>query len=105
MLDDVTVGPFLEQPARKNAPPFVVLDATHIKLHEGSGFGNILPRRGHFACTQAHDGIANAQRLSGLHGQIAGQAVAFIEQPDDCHAVFHRRAHFGSGFDSSTGPV
>jgi len=49
VLDHIAIGPFAEDPARKDAVPFVVALILHRQLDEGAGFGRILPRRGLFA--------------------------------------------------------
>jgi len=92
VLDDIAVGPFAEQPAGKIAAPLAVGTAAHVQLHEGAGFLHILPGGRGLACLQADDGVADAQRLAGLHRQVAGQAVALVEQADHGGALGHRRA-------------
>jgi len=95
VLDDIAVGPFAEQPAGKGAPPFAVGAAAHVELHEGAGFLHIFPGRGGFARLQADDGVADAQRFARLHAEVAGQAVALVEQADDGGALGHRGAGQG----------
>lgn len=90
MLDHVTVGPFAEDPARKDAIPFVVALILHAKLDEGAGFRRILPRRGGFAGAQAHDRTTDADRFAGLHLDIANQPVALVEQTEHRDALVHR---------------
>lgn len=97
MLDDVTFGPLLEQPARKDAIPFIVALFLNGQLDEGAGFGRILPRCGLFAGAQAHDRPADAQTVAGLHLQLADQPVALVEQADHRDALFHR----GRAFDAA----
>ncbi|CCW16080.1 hypothetical protein EBBID32_4110 [Sphingobium indicum BiD32] len=97
MLHDVAVGPFAEQPAGKIAPPFAIGAAADVQLHEGTGFLHIFPRRAGFAGLKPHDRVAHAQRLARLHRQIAGQAVALVEQADHSHTLRHRRAGQGGG--------
>jgi hypothetical protein len=97
VLHDIAVGPFAEQPAGKIAPPFAVRTAAHIQLHEGAGFLHIFPWRAGFAGLQAHDCIAHAHRFARLHRQVAGQAVALVEQADHRHALRHGRAGQGGG--------
>nr|ART40346.1 K300 [uncultured bacterium] len=92
MLNDIAFGPFLEQPAGKDAPPFPVAGAAHVQLDEGAGFGRVFPWRGRLAGLQSDDGVADAERLAGLHRQVAGQAVALVEQADHGHPLRHRRA-------------
>jgi len=92
VLHDIAVGPFAEQPAGKIAPPFAVGAAAHVQLHESAGFLHIFPWRAGFARLQADDRIAHAQRFARLHGQVAGQAVALVEQADDGTTLRHRGA-------------
>lgn len=99
MLDDVAVGPFAEQPARKDAIPFVVALILHRQLDEGAGFGRILPRRGRLARAQPHDRAADAERFAGLHLELADQPVAFVEQSQHRDAFGHRcRALYTADF-------
>ncbi|KZE10926.1 hypothetical protein AVT10_06130 [Sphingomonas hankookensis] len=51
----------------------------------------LLPGRGAFACAQADDHVADARRLSGLQREVAGFAVALVEQADHRDALGHRR--------------
>ncbi|KQN06574.1 hypothetical protein ASE85_19830 [Sphingobium sp. Leaf26] len=90
MLHDITVGPFAEQPAGKIAPPLAIGAAAHVQLHEGAGFLHIFPWRAGFARLQPDDRIAHAQRFARLHRQIAGQAVALVQQADDGAPLGHR---------------
>jgi hypothetical protein len=94
MLNNVAVWAFLKKPAGEDASPFVVLWAADIKLHKGAGFRCFFPWCSGFTCAQANDGIAHTQRTTGLQRQIAGEAVAFVEQADDSHAILHRCARF-----------
>ncbi|MBB6125074.1 hypothetical protein FHS92_002831 [Sphingobium subterraneum] len=116
MLNDVAVGTVFEHPAGKDAPPFVVGVAAHIELHESAGVLKIFPRCGLLAGTQADNGVADAQRLTRLHLEIAGDAVAFVEQADDGDAFLHWRSGQRGGshgadrgivrsFRHRTGPV
>jgi len=89
MLHDIAVGPVAEQPAGKDAAPLIVRAAAHVELNESAGFRDIFPRRGGLAGLQADDCIAHAQRFARLHGQVAGQAVALVEQADDGGALGH----------------
>ncbi|NIJ39154.1 hypothetical protein FHR22_003888 [Sphingopyxis panaciterrae] len=97
MLDHVAVGAFLEQPARKDAIPFIVALILHRQLDEGAGFRRVFPWRGRLARAQAHDSAANARRIAGLHLEIANQAVALVEQAEHRDAVGHR----GRALDSA----
>lgn len=92
MLDDIAVGPFAEQPAGKVAAPLAIGTAAHVQLHEGAGFLHIFPRSRGLARLQADDGVADAQRLTGLHAEVAGQAVALVQQADHGGALSHWRA-------------
>ncbi|MET0361616.1 MAG: hypothetical protein ABW048_07685 [Sphingobium sp.] len=49
----------------------------------------MLPRGGLFAGAQTHDRGADAQGLSRLHRQVAGQAVALVEEADDSDPLAH----------------
>ncbi|KQM38002.1 hypothetical protein ASE59_11945 [Sphingomonas sp. Leaf10] len=51
----------------------------------------LLPRRGAFAGAQADDHVANPSRLSGFQRQVAGFAVALVEQADHRDPIGHRR--------------
>jgi hypothetical protein len=94
MLDDVAVGPLAENPARKDAIPFVVALILHRQLDESTRFGRIFPRRGRLARAQPDDRAADARRFAGLHLEIADEPVALVEQADDGDAVGHRRRAF-----------
>jgi hypothetical protein len=91
VLDDVAVGPFLEQPARKDAVPLVVALFLHRQLDKGTGFGRRFPWWSRLARPQADDGAADARAVPRAHFQIADKAVAFVEQRHDRHALGHRR--------------
>ncbi|KTT69671.1 hypothetical protein NS334_14265 [Sphingomonas endophytica] len=62
----------------------------HVQLHEGAGQRFRLPRRGPFAGAQPDDRIVDPHRLSGLQRDVARDAVALVEQPDDRDALRHR---------------
>jgi hypothetical protein len=94
MLDDVAVGPFLEQPARKDAVPFVVALFLHRQLDKGAGFGRRFPWRGLFASAQSDHRAAYPGAVAGAHFQIANQAIALVQQRNDRHPVGHRRRAF-----------
>tara|TARA_R110000782_G_scaffold78276_8_gene155515 strand:+ start:176123 stop:176629 length:507 start_codon:yes stop_codon:yes gene_type:complete len=91
MLHDIAIRPFPEQPAGKDAQPFLFLGRAHVELHEGARFLHLFPRRRRFAGAQPHDRIADAQRLARLHLEILRQTVALVEQADHRDAVLHRR--------------
>jgi hypothetical protein len=97
VLDDVAVGPLAENPARKDAIPFIVALILHRQLDERAGFGRILPRRGRLARAQPDDRVADARRFAGLHLKIADQPVALVEQADDGDTLGHR----GRAFDAA----
>ena len=75
MLDDIAVGAFAENPARKHAAPLIVALILHRQLHECAGLGRIFPRRGLLAGAQADDRASNPGRFTGLHLKLATQAV------------------------------
>jgi hypothetical protein len=97
VLHDIAVGPFLEQPAGKVAAPFIVGGAADVELHKGPGFLHIFPRSGRLARLQADDGVARAQGVARLHGEVGGDAVALVEQADDGDALLHGSAGQGRG--------
>jgi len=92
MENDVTIRPFLEEPAGKDAVPFIVPAFLHIELHESARFLLGFPWGRRLAGAQAHDGIAYAQRFAGLHLELAGEAIALVEQAEHGLALRHRRA-------------
>ncbi|MBB6426059.1 hypothetical protein HDC35_001790 [Sphingopyxis sp. JAI128] len=94
MLDHITVGPLAENPAGKDAIPFVVALILHRQLDEGAGFGRIFPRRGLFTSAQADDRAPDPSRVAGLHLEFADEAVALVEQADDGNALGHWRRAF-----------
>jgi hypothetical protein len=96
MLHDIAVWPVAKQPAGKGAPPFAISARPHVQLYESAGVLNIFPRSGRFAGLHADDGVTHAQRFPRLHGQVAGQTVAFVEQADDGGSLRHRRAGRGT---------
>jgi hypothetical protein len=95
VLDDIAVGAFAENPARKDAPPFVVALILHRQLDKGAGFGRILPRRGLLARAQPDDRPADPRSFAGFHLKLADQPVPLVEQADDGDALGHR----GRAFD------
>jgi hypothetical protein len=90
VLDDVAVGPLAENPARKDAAPFVVALILHRQLHERAGFRRVFPGRGLLARTQPDDRAPDARRFAGLHFEFADQPVPLIEQADNRDALRHR---------------
>jgi len=90
MFDDIALGSFLEQPARKDARhlAFAIGDEN---AHERPGFGRRFPRRRGFAGAQLNDDVADAARLSGLEFEIPRQSVALVEQAEHRNPLCHRR--------------
>lgn len=89
MLHGIAVWPFLEQPAGKDAVPFIVAGFLNLELDKGASLRRVFPWGCLFAGAQANDSGADSQGLPWFHRKIAGQAVAFIEQADDRHAFGH----------------
>ena len=89
MLDHIAFGTLLEQPARKDAIPFVVALILHAELDEGPGFRRVFPRRGPFAGAQANDRATHARGFAGLHLKLADQPVALVEEAEDRDALVH----------------
>jgi hypothetical protein len=87
---DVQRRAFLEQPAGEDSPPFGI-GAARIDLNEGTGILLLLPWRGAFAGAQPDDDIADPNRLARLQRQVAGLAVALVQQADHRHPLRHRR--------------
>jgi len=85
----VELRTFLEQPARKCASP-ASIGALHVELDERSGQLLLLPGRGLLACPQANDSVADAHRLIWPKGEIAGDPVTLVEQPDHRDTLAHR---------------
>lgn len=91
MLDDVALGPVLEQPAGEDAAPVLRPVIEHDQLHERTGFLRHFPLGGAFAGTQADDRAADADAFAGLQRDIADKAVALVEEAEHRHALLHRR--------------
>jgi len=89
VLDNVQRRPFLVEPARKDPLPALV-ELRDIELHKGAGIMFLLPGRGLLAGAQADDHIADPRRLAGLERDIAGDAVALVEQAEHRDALRHR---------------
>jgi len=89
VLDEVQRRRFLVEPAGEDPlpPPLRVPDA---ELDEGAGQLLNLPRRCGLAGAQAHRRIADPNRLAGLEGEVAGDAVALVEEAEHRHALGHR---------------
>jgi hypothetical protein len=94
VLDDVAFGAFAEQPARKDAVPFIVALILHGQLDEGAGFGRIFPWRGLFASAQPYDRASGPHRFARFHFQILDQPVALVEQTQHRDPIRHRRRAF-----------
>jgi hypothetical protein len=92
VLDDITLGPLLEQPAREDAMPLIVAALLDIDLHESACFRHFFPWRRRLAGAQPHDRIVDAEGLARLHLECLGDAVAFVEDADLGDALCHRRA-------------
>jgi hypothetical protein len=90
VLDDVAVGPFLEQPAGKHPPPILAAMIEHHELHESAGFLRILPLRGALARAQTHHRAPDPHALSRFQPDIPDEAVALVEQAQHRLALFHR---------------
>jgi hypothetical protein len=90
VLDDVTVGTFAENPARKHPAPLIVALILHRQLDERTRLGRVFPWRGLFARAQPDDRAPHPRRFAGLHFQFADQPVAFVEQADERDALRHR---------------
>jgi len=69
----------------------VIVGTADIELDEGAGQLLGLPGRGLLAGPKPDDHVSDAQRLSGLHAQIARQAVALVEQADHRFTFGHGR--------------
>tara|TARA_Y100000296_G_scaffold64189_1_gene75127 strand:- start:114539 stop:114925 length:387 start_codon:yes stop_codon:yes gene_type:complete len=61
-------------------------------LNERAGFGHLFPGRGALAGRKPDDRIADTARFAWLHLQIAGFAVALVEQRDGGDALRHWRS-------------
>jgi hypothetical protein len=90
VLDDIAFGPILEQPARKDAIPFVIALFLHGQLNKGTGFRGRFPWRGAFTGAQPNNGAANARAVAGAHFQITHEPITFVEQRDHRDPVGHR---------------
>jgi hypothetical protein len=63
----------------------------HVDLQEGARQLFPLPGRGRLAGAQADDHVLHPDCLSRLQRQVADDAIALVEQPDDGDPVGHRR--------------
>jgi hypothetical protein len=89
MLDNIERRRFLEQPARKISAPFIIA-AMYDHLDERAGIMFGFPGRSRFTGFQSHDKIADANRLTWLHREIAIETVALVEYPQRRNALGHR---------------
>ena len=90
VLDDVERRRLLVQPAREHPAPALV-GPLDLELDEGAGQPLILPRRGCLAGAQPDDRVLHAERLAGLHRQVADDAVALVQKADHRDPFGHRR--------------
>jgi hypothetical protein len=91
MLDDIAFGAFAENPAGKDAIPFLIALIFHHQLHKGTGFRRIFPRGRCLASAQTHNHGTKAALFAGLHRNVLNQAIALVEQAQLGHALVHRR--------------
>jgi hypothetical protein len=68
----------------------LALRVAHVDLDEGPGQLLRLPRRRRVAGAQADDHVADPGRLPRLQNEVAGQAVALVEEAEHRHALRHR---------------
>jgi hypothetical protein len=99
VLDQVERRRLLVEPAGEDALE-LALRIADVELDEGAGQLLLLIRGGGLAGAQANDGVADAERLAGLHLQVRLDAVALVQQADHGHALGHRcragrRRNFG----------
>jgi hypothetical protein len=101
VLHHIALGPLAEQPAGEHPPPFLLARSADVELHKRADLLLALPRGGRLAGAQADDGVADAERLPRLHGKVAGDAVALVEEANDSNALVHRchARHIAEGFD------
>jgi hypothetical protein len=92
VLDDVALRPVLEQPAGKVPVPALVGRLQYVELDKGADLDDRFPGRGRLAGPQEDSGIAQLHRFARFHGQVAGHAIALVEQADDSDPVLHRGA-------------
>ena len=62
-----------------------------IELDESTRQLLAFPRCGCLAGAQPDNGVADANGLAGLHRQVARDAVALVEEPENGDALRHRR--------------
>src|SRR3546814_16355035 len=100
VLDDVEPRPFLEQPAREDAPP-ALIELSHVELDERAGIMRLLPRRGFLACAPPPDHVAHPHRLARFARPAPAFAVALVSQPQTRHPLCPR---FFAGFAAPRPP-
>ncbi len=88
MLHDIQRRPFLEQPAGKNPPPFLIR-LLHLDLHKAAGEVFLLPRRGLLTSLQPDDDLPEARRFSGFQCHVTRHPVALVEQPKHRNPLPH----------------
>lgn len=91
MLDDIALGPVLEQPAGKDAAPVLRSVIEHDQLDERPGFLRTFPLGGALAGAQPDDRTADTNAFAWLQRDIANEAVALVEEAEHRHALFHWR--------------
>jgi hypothetical protein len=96
VFDDIGRRIFLEQPARENrTPAFCIRRAgrpfVDEQLHERALVGVSFPRRGFLAGAQADDDFAEADGFARFQLDIAGLAVALVQEAEHSNAFRHRR--------------
>jgi hypothetical protein len=91
VLDHVQRGRFLVEPAGEDTLE-LTLRIANIELKKGAGELLDLPRRGRLAGAQPHDHVvADPNGLPRPELQIAGDAVALVEEADHRRPLWHRR--------------
>lgn len=72
-------------------------------LHERAGFRRGFPRQAALTSGQPDRDIADPLGLAGFQDHILRQVVAFVEQAQRRHPVFHRGAIFAFGHRARNG--
>lgn len=70
-----------------------------IQLKERAGQFLRLPGRGGFAGAEAHDHIADLERLAGPHCKVPRYPVALVQKTNHRHPLRHRRGAWRQGGD------
>jgi hypothetical protein len=68
----------------------LALRIAHVELDEGAGQLLYLPGRAGLAGAQANHDVADPHRLAGLEREVAGEAVALVEQAQHRDPLRHR---------------